>query len=110
MAVCQGSSAWESTRLKTELSRVQVPPLALVFVNKIKNDNILIEDIILFSDFLMKSKKAKTKSKKKSKKSADSADDSGIVLIDDDLEIDAEKELEERKAFLEEARSQDTAD
>jgi len=66
----------------------------------------------------MKSKKAKTKSKKtgkksakkKAKKSADSADDSGIVLIDDDLEIDTEKELEERKAFLEEARSQDTAD
>ena len=58
----------------------------------------------------MKSKKAKTKSKKKSKKSDDSTDDSGIVLIDDDLEIDAEKELEERKAFLEEARSQDTAD
>jgi len=72
----------------------------------------------LFSDFLMKSKKAKTKSKKtgkkpakkKAKKSADSTDDSGIVLIDDDLEIDTEKELEERKAFLEEARSQDTAD
>ena len=66
----------------------------------------------------MKSKKAKTKSKKtgkkpskkKGKKSADSADDSGIVLIDDDLEIDTEKELEERKAFLEEARSQDTGD
>ncbi|MEA2044816.1 MAG: hypothetical protein U9M99_05500 [Thermoproteota archaeon] len=66
----------------------------------------------------MKSKKVKTKSKKagkksakkKSKKLADSADDSGIVLIDDDLEIDTEKELEERKAFLEEARSQDTAD
>jgi len=72
----------------------------------------------LFSDFLMKSKKDKTKSKKtgkksakkKAKKSADSTDDSGIVLIDDDLEIDPEKELEERKAFLEEARSQDTAD
>jgi len=66
----------------------------------------------------MKSKKAKTKSKKtgkkpakkKAKKSADSTDDSGIVLIDDDLEIDTEKELEERKAFLEEARSQDTGD
>ena len=70
----------------------------------------------------MKSKNIKTKSmktgkktgkksaKKKTKKSADSADDSGIVLIDDELEIDAEKELEERKAFLEEARSQDTAD
>ncbi len=72
----------------------------------------------MFSDFLMKPKKAKTKSKKtkkrstkkKAKKSADSVDDSGIVLIDDDLEIDTEKELEERKAFLEEARSQDTAD
>jgi len=72
----------------------------------------------LFSDFLMKSKKSTTKStktgkksaKKKAKKSADSTDDSGIVLIDDDLEIDPEKELEERKAFLEEARSQDTAD
>ena len=72
----------------------------------------------MFSDFLMKSKKAKTKSKKtgkkltkkKAKKSADSVDDSGIVLIDDDLEIDTEKEMEERKAFLEEARSQDTAD
>ena len=115
MAVCQGSSAWESTRLKTELSRVQVPPLALVFVNKIKNDNILIEDIILFSDFLMKSKikskkTGKKPAKKKAKKSADSTDDSGIVLIDDDLEIDPEKEMEERKAFLEEARSQDTAD
>ena len=66
----------------------------------------------------MKSKKSTTKSKKtgkksakkKAKKSADSTDDSGIVLIDDDLEIDTEKELEERKAFLEEARSQDTAD
>ena len=66
----------------------------------------------------MKSKKSTTKtkktvkksSKKKVKKSADSADDSGIVLIDDDLGIDTEKELEERKAFLEEARSQDTAD
>jgi len=66
----------------------------------------------------MKSKITKTKSKKtgkkpakkKAKKSADSTDDSGIVLIDDDLEIDTEKELEERKAFLEEARSQDTGD
>jgi len=66
----------------------------------------------------MKSKKAKAKSmktgkksaKKKTKKSADSADDSGIILIDDDLEVDEETELEERKAFLEEARSQDTTD
>ena len=68
----------------------------------------------MFSDFIMKSKKTKTtkskKTTKKSKKSLDPADDSGIVLIDDDLEVDAEKELEERKAFLEEARSQDSGD
>ena len=65
----------------------------------------------MFSDFLMKSKKSKTvKSKKTAKKSLDSTDDSGIVLIDDDLEVDTEKELEERKAYLEEARSQDSGD
>ena len=71
----------------------------------------------MFSDFIMKSKKSKTakskkskKSTKKSKKSLDPADDSGIVLIDDDLEVDTEKELEERKAYLEEARSQDSGD
>jgi len=70
----------------------------------------------MFSDFLMKSKKSKTaKSKKTVKKpskniSSDSTDDSGIVLIDDDLGVDTEKELEERKAYLEEARSQDSGD
>ena len=70
----------------------------------------------MFSDFLMKSKKSKTSKSKKTakkpskKKSPDSTDDSGIVLIDDDLEVDTEKELEERKAYLEEARSQDSGD
>jgi len=66
------------------------------------------------SDFLMKTKKTKTtkskKTTKKSKKSLDSTDDSGIVLIDDGLEVDTEKELEERKAYLEESRSQDSGD
>jgi len=70
----------------------------------------------MFSDFLMKSKKSKTAKSKKTvkkpskKKSPNSTDDSGIVLIDDDLEVDTEKELEERKAYLEEARSQDSSD
>jgi len=68
----------------------------------------------MFSDFLMKSKKTKAtktkKTRKKSKKSVDPVDDSGIVLIDDNLEVDTEKELEERKAYLEEARSQDSGD
>ena len=58
-----------------------------------------------------KSKKAgKKTAKKKTKKLSGLPDDPGIILIDDDLEIDTEKELEERKAYLEEARSQETSD
>ena len=62
-------------------------------------------------------KTAKSKSKKSSKKPAgkrrkksSNFDDSGIIVIDDDLEIDAEKELEERRAYLEEARSQESGE
>ena len=40
----------------------------------------------------------------------DDDDDTGVVLIDDDLELDEQTELEERKAYLEEARSQDSSD
>jgi len=58
-----------------------------------------------------KSKKTGKKSdKKRTKKSSSSTDDSGIVIIDDELKIDVEKELEERKAYLEEARSQDSSE
>ena len=58
-----------------------------------------------------KSKKNKKKvSKKASKKSTDFVDDPAIVVIDDNLEVDEEKELEERRAYLEEARSQDSGD
>ena len=75
----------------------------------------------MFSEFIMKGKKTKavkaksTKDKKKSskkttKKSADSVDDPAIIVIDDDLKVDQEKEMEERKAYLEEARSQDSGD
>ena len=35
--------------------------------------------------------------------------DSGIVIVDDDLTIDRETELEERRAYLEEARSQEAS-
>ena len=54
----------------------------------------------------------KTKKPRKSdkKKDMDYDDDTGIVLIDDDLEVDEQTELEERKAYLEEARSQDSSD
>jgi len=58
-----------------------------------------------------KSKKNKKKvSKKTSKKSTDFVDDPAIIVIDDNLEVDEEKELEERRAYLEEARSQDSGD
>ena len=59
-----------------------------------------------------KSTKAKTKSVSKSKKSkkSESFEDIGVIVVDDDLTVDKEKELEERRAFLEEARSQDSSD
>ncbi len=50
--------------------------------------------------------KVKTKSKKEQKE--DYAD--GIAIIDDDLTIDQEKINEERRAYLEEARSQEASD
>ena len=51
-------------------------------------------------------KTTKKVAKKKSKKNTE-PDDSGIVIVDDDLTIDRETELEERRAYLEEARSQE---
>jgi len=53
--------------------------------------------------------KNSTKSKKKIKKQDDGSAYSGIVIVDDDLTIDKEAELEERRAFLEEARSQEAS-
>ena len=59
-----------------------------------------------------KTTKAKTtKSKAKTKKIKDEpSDDVGIVIVDDDIEIDQEKINEERRAYLEEARSQEAFD
>ena len=57
-----------------------------------------------------KSKNVNKKPAKKRGKKSSNLDDSGIIVIEDDLEVDAEKELEERKAYLEEARSQDAAE
>ena len=57
-------------------------------------------------------KKTKTsKIRKKSKaKDADDVIDSGIVIVDDDFDIDKDIVNEERRAYLEEARSQDAAE
>jgi len=56
-----------------------------------------------------KSKTKSTKSKNKKVKK-ESFSDMGIVIVDDDIEIDKEKVNEERKAYLEEARSQEASD
>ncbi len=56
-----------------------------------------------------KSKDKSTKSKSK-KTQEEPFGDSGIVIVDDELEIDQEKVNEERRAYLEEARSQDASD
>ena len=52
-------------------------------------------------------KKAKTKSKKNNE---ESFGDGGIVIVEDDLVIDQEKINEERRAYLEEAKSQEASD
>ncbi len=57
----------------------------------------------------IKSKNKSTKSKSKKAKE-EPFGDSGIVIVDDELEIDQEKVNEERRAYLEEARSQDALD
>jgi len=56
-----------------------------------------------------KSKAKSTKSKSKKVKE-EPFEDTGIVIVDDDIEIDQEKINEERRAYLEEARSQETSD
>ena len=55
-----------------------------------------------------KTGKKTARSKKRSKKD-DANTDFGIVIVDDDLTINREAELEERRAFLEEARSQEAS-
>ena len=84
------------------------------------NDNVLIYDYLGFFDYIgckekisKKIKKVKTKTSKKSKKKTVNRDDdssyTGIVIVDDDLIVDKEAELEERRAFLEEAKSQEAS-
>ena len=54
-----------------------------------------------------KVKAAKSKAKKVKE---EQSDDMGIVIVDDDITIDQEKVNEERRAYLEESRSQDAYD
>lgn len=54
--------------------------------------------------------KSSPKAKTKSKKEREDDYGEGIAIIDDDLSIDQEKINEERRAYLEEARSQEATD
>lgn len=54
--------------------------------------------------------KAKTTKSKNKKPKEEPISDTGIVIVDDDIEIDQEKVNEERRAYLEEARSQEAFD
>lgn len=57
-----------------------------------------------------KEKPAKDIKKKSKKQKEDFIADDGLVIIDEKLEEDKEAELEARKAYLEEARSQEVED
>ncbi len=53
---------------------------------------------------------AKAKQKLKLKQDIVSGDNSGIIVVEDDSNMDKEAELEARRAYLEEARSQEAED
>jgi len=57
-------------------------------------------------------KKSSTKNKKSKlkKKATEHGPDSGLVIVEDSYEVDKDKINEERRAYLEEARSQEAAD
>ena len=57
-----------------------------------------------------KSKPKTTKKREKKKQNQDAELDSGIVIVDDDFDIDKNVVNEERRAYLEEARSQDASE
>jgi len=60
---------------------------------------------------ISKSTKAKsTKSKKKKIKNEPIGDGGIVVIVEDDIVIDQDKINEERRAYLEEARSQEAVD
>ncbi len=70
------------------------------------------KDTIKAETTKVKASKTKSKSTKSMNKKVmeEPFADAGIVVVDDDIEIDQEKVNEERRAYLEEARSQDASD
>ncbi|MGB9125740.1 MAG: hypothetical protein WCC55_09385 [Nitrosotalea sp.] len=59
----------------------------------------------------VKKESPKSKAKEKTKLKEDIVhEDDGIIVVEDDTGLDKEAELEARKAYLEEARSQEASD
>ena len=59
---------------------------------------------------ISKSTKVKSAKLKKKKIKNEPIGDGGIIIVDDDIVIDQDKINEERRAYLEEARSQEAVD
>jgi hypothetical protein len=55
-------------------------------------------------------KKALAKPKSKLKQDLVASDDAGIIVVENDSNMDKDAELEARRAYLEEARSQEAED
>jgi hypothetical protein len=55
-------------------------------------------------------KKAPVKSKSKLKQDLVASNDGGIIVVENDSKLDKDAELEARRAYLEEARSQEAED
>ena len=59
---------------------------------------------------IKKTNKTSKKEAKIKKNKNEPSENSGIVIVDDDIVIDQDKVNEERRAYLEEARSQEATD
>ncbi len=59
---------------------------------------------------VVKTKKTQSKPKKISKEKEVPSDEMGLIVIDDDVSDDKDHELEERRAYLEESKSQEAFD
>ena len=57
-----------------------------------------------------KTSKAKSPKSKNKKIKDEPSENSGIIIVDDDIVIDQDQVNEERRAYLEEARSQEATD
>ncbi len=68
------------------------------------------KDTIKIKTTKVKVSKTKSTKSKNKKVMEEPFADAGIVIVDDNIEIDQEKVNEERRAYLEEARSQDASD